>query len=523
MQRTALLTSALILLLLGGCSQVERPTTEEAEVIEAPPGEDVSVAQSQMAAGDYAAASRTYLALAGSAADPAQRQDYLLSAAEAARSGDDYETADLILGSLPADTLLPQWQVRAIMLGTEIALWRRDPVRARATLEPLNQRRDLSDSEVSRWLLLQSRIDSQSANYLDAARARLSREAFLLNDADELKDNRVALLEILRRLSATALGDLQRLADPDLRGWMELARIAKSYPPRSPQRTAALERWRGAYPLLPDPEPLLSAESRALEAEPATYQQIAVLLPLEGQVAEPARAVLEGILAAYYRQPEDSRPILRIYEEGPEQTDIRTTYQRAVAEGADIVIGPLQKGHVATLAAAAALDKPVLALNILDGFPLPAVNLYQFGLSPEDEARKAAERAWLDGHARAVAVVPRGDWGDRVLRAFIDRWAELGGSLVASGRYDLNDNDYSGAIESVLNLNDSKQRNRDLGRIIGASPKFEPRRRRDVDSIFIGAFPRQGRLFPPQFQFHYAGDLPIYATSHIYTGNRPAG
>jgi hypothetical protein len=36
--------------------------------------------------------------------------------------------------------------------------------------------------------------------------------------------------------------------------------------------------------------------------------------------------------------------------------------------------------------------------------------------------------------------------------------------------------------------------------------------------IFIAATPRDARQIKPQFKFHYAGELPVYATSHIFSG-----
>jgi hypothetical protein len=48
--------------------------------------------------------------------------------------------------------------------------------------------------------------------------------------------------------------------------------------------------------------------------------------------------------------------------------------------------------------------------------------------------------------------------------------------------------------------------------------EYEPRRRKDVDMIFMAAFSRQGRLLRPQLRFHRASDIPVYATSHVYTG-----
>jgi outer membrane PBP1 activator LpoA protein len=36
----------------------------------------------------------------------------------------------------------------------------------------------------------------------------------------------------------------------------------------------------------------------------------------------------------------------------------------------------------------------------------------------------------------------------------------------------------------------------------------------------MAAFPRQGRLIRPQLKFHYAGDLAVYSTSHVFSGVR---
>ena len=49
---------------------------------------------------------------------------------------------------------------------------------------------------------------------------------------------------------------------------------------------------------------------------------------------------------------------------------------------------------------------------------------------------------------------------------------------------------------------------------------FEPRRRADTDFIFIAAYNASARQLRPQFRFHYAGDLPVYATSAVYNTNR---
>jgi outer membrane PBP1 activator LpoA protein len=58
---------------------------------------------------------------------------------------------------------------------------------------------------------------------------------------------------------------------------------------------------------------------------------------------------------------------------------------------------------------------------------------------------------------------------------------------------------------------------------LGTQLQFQPRRRQDVDMIFFAAEPAAGRLLAPQFRFHFAGDLPTYATSEVYDVARRGG
>jgi outer membrane PBP1 activator LpoA protein len=43
-------------------------------------------------------------------------------------------------------------------------------------------------------------------------------------------------------------------------------------------------------------------------------------------------------------------------------------------------------------------------------------------------------------------------------------------------------------------------------------------RRLDVDVIFLAANSAQARLIRPQLRFHDAGDIPLYATARIFSG-----
>jgi outer membrane PBP1 activator LpoA protein len=191
---------------------------------------------------------------------------------------------------------------------------------------------------------------------------------------------------------------------------------------------------------------------------------------------------------------------------------------RANAAGAEQIIGPLLREDVQAAADYSGHRPPVLALNFLALDQTAPDNFFQFALSPEDEARSVARRALADGRRRAVALVPGGDWGQRVLAAFTEELNAGGGTVLASSSYNAGSADHSSSISSLLRINDSKTRARRIEAIIGGSVNVQPRRRGDIDFIFVPSTAQQARQLRPQLRFFYAGDIPAYATSDAYDG-----
>lgn len=251
-------------------------------------------------------------------------------------------------------------------------------------------------------------------------------------------------------------------------------------------------------------------------------QQVALLLPFRGGYRKAAEAVRDGFIAAWH-DAGDYKPALRIYDANA--LNVEQMYAQAVAEGADFVVGPLEKQAIEELAKLTELPVPVLALNQAQAGPgekpagpgvLPS--LMQFGLSPEDEARQVAQRARLDGRGRALVIVPNDPWGQRLHRAFRDAWLPLGGRVLERISYDPPGKDYSLPVRRLLNIDASEERARRLRRKLNVALRSEARLRQDADMIFMAAFPVAARQLVPQFRFHKAEDFPIYATSHVFTG-----
>lgn len=258
----------------------------------------------------------------------------------------------------------------------------------------------------------------------------------------------------------------------------------------------------------------LSLSAAAEDLSPLNVNA-ALLLPLSGPLASSAEAVRDGFLGAHKRA--GGKGTIKVYDAGNTNDTTLAAYRLALDEGAALVIGPLRKESVANLVAAGT-KVPTLALNYLDESVAVPSDFYQFGLSPEDEARSAAERAVADGDKRALALVPNTDWGARVLAAFDKRLHELGGGVVQATRYTPGKADFSKPIQDLMKLDASEARHKALTSIIGAKTEFEPRRRDDVDFIFMAARAADGRLLWPQLRFFRATDLPVYATSAVFEG-----
>ena len=167
-------------------------------------------------------------------------------------------------------------------------------------------------------------------------------------------------------------------------------------------------------------------------------------------------------------------------------------------------------------------NTPITVRTLLLGYPSAPTynpNLFQFGLLPEEEATQVADRAWQDGKRISAIFYPNNTWGKRLRHAFDNRWAELGGIVAESQSYDPAEIDYSQRIKNLLNIDDSIGRNRKLTTILRRNIDFQPRRRSDIDFVFVAGHPQQGRLIKPQLNFYNAHKLPVYSTSHIYSGN----
>ncbi|QBQ56418.1 penicillin-binding protein activator [Nitrosococcus wardiae] len=501
-----------IILGLSACALPSKPPPEKLSAL--------AQAEALAAEGRYLAAAAEYIRLAAEAPPP-QRQDYQLRAAAALLQGNQWQEAQELLEDIVPQSLEPALKLRYRLLAAQLAIAKRETKRALSLLKGI-QALEPSLEQQATIHRLWAEAYELADNPLAAARERVQLEP-LLSDAQALQENQRALWRTLMDLSPDTLKRLRKESLSNaLRGWLELAQLFQRYQLNPLGLQQALDRWRERYPGHPASLALLQAEMSTLPTAPYQPTTIALLLPIKGRFAASAAAIRDGFFAAYYSDNSDWTPIIRFYgvKVDPKRSvsNAYKVYQQAQAEGADFVVGPLTKQSLAQLAEVGALPLPTLALNYLEKSHNPVESLYQLALSPEDEAQGVAERAWRDGHHNALALIPDTEWGQRVREVFTERWEELGGSLLEVQPYDPEKKDYSFLIQRLLNIDESQSRHRELREWLNRQLTFEPQRRHDADFVFLAAFPRQARLLIPQLQFYRAEDLPVYSSSHIYTG-----
>ena len=491
---------ALLTMLLSGCSSLQTDTGEP----------DGRAAQKLSAQGDHLGASRVYLDLAVAAADD-QQERYVIFAANELYLANDLEGANRVLAEIadqPAPTNLDLWaQVTA-----ELRLAEGEP---EAALDVLNKVVSTqSEATAKRILLLRSDALFRLGQTETAVATLLQREQLLTRNRDILANHRHIWAGLQTNGANIPPNAGLQAGDPLLNNWLDLGFVAYTNRTSLTNLSTSLKQWRSEHPEHPASNDLLTEVLDGLSALSNYPERVAVLLPLSGKQKLIGEAIRDGLLAAHFSLGEESqRPNISFYD--TERNGVAAAYQQAIINSATFIVGPLLKNRVTELAEMSdAL--PTLALNYGSADIDYPDRFYQFALAPEDEARAVANRATDEGQFNAVALVPDSPWGERVLSAFAAQLEQRGGHLLSARTYPTNAVDYADVIREVLLLDESYGRRNRLAANIGKQLEFKPRRRQDVDLIFMAANSLKAKQLRPQLRFHYASDIPTYATSALY-------
>jgi outer membrane PBP1 activator LpoA protein len=216
---------------------------------------------------------------------------------------------------------------------------------------------------------------------------------------------------------------------------------------------------------------------------------LAVLLPLSGgNMTSAAASVRDGLLAGYYGEPR-RRPEIRFYDTAGTVGGATAAYAKAVADGADQILGPLGRDEVDAVFRGVQPGAPVLALN--RGVVPPPFNSASYSLAPEDDGSSAADYL-ASQHAQRVLVLSSGDdYAVRSVKAFGEQFATHGGTV------------------QVL-------------AVVGDKPVLDLSSHGNVDAVFIALRGAQARAIAPQLAIAGFAGKPRVATSQLTSGTGKA-
>ncbi len=296
--------------------------------------------------------------------------------------------------------------------------------------------RPLDSPTVQFYYRLQSELLLKTGQKTAAANSLISLDPYLSGELVSKNEQQIWLL--LKDSDSNTLKNYSNAATRMKRekaaGWFELAQIAKTATNQSQLFTDWQQRYpqhpAGAFftPVAESQQPAIT-DSSGITAT-ADIQKVAVLLPLSGKLAEPANALKAGLEQANLAA--GNKLTFSYYDEN--SLPMPELLAKAQQNGAQLVIGPLQKNKVEQLSASH-VAIPVLALNQLGNQPA-ADNLYYFSLSPEDEAAQIAQKIHEDGLKNPLLLLPSNALGDRTAAGFNSYWQslEIGDATIAKFR-----------------------------------------------------------------------------------------
>jgi outer membrane PBP1 activator LpoA protein len=428
------------------------------------------------------------------------------------------DDAARLLDTLEENADLPSnLRLRHALLAAEVALIRGD---ARAALRRLASAPSAEatgqgqDTQIALGSL-RARALELADEPMSALRERIQLAPLLNGEAQRANHN-----AIWATLAGVDLAQLTAGSSTDsyeLRGWLELQRISNAEQHNIQDQLDAIDQWRNIWAQhsaagnLPD---ALAMLYEVWETRPA---EIALVLPVQEPLG---KAISEGFMSAYYDDLARGRevPRVRIYDTSF-RTDVLVFYDQAVDDGIKLIIGPVLKDAVRRMQRSGRpMPVTTLALNYGDPGTPYLEDLYQFGLAPEDEIQQAAQTAWAAGHRNAAVLTPAGEEYLRIQDTFVSYWNSLGGRVVSIDNFT-EARDYSPVVKRIFSIDASEARAEQIRSLIPrTSIEFVPRRRQDVDFIFLLANPTEGRQIMPTLSINYAGDVPVYAMPSIYDG-----
>jgi uncharacterized protein len=342
--------------------------------------------------------------------------------------------ANTLLSNLPSDLNAEQKEEKLLSQG-EIAVKKRRPF-------DLNQLTivDLNNSQLYRYYMIKLGLDINSKDINAQAHDYLQLEKYV--SETEKRQLLNSTWNFFSKLKADKIGKvLVGEDDITLQGWIDLAyayqqnndvpapqdddtpdTIATKSQNQKQLLKQAINNWTIQYPDHPAKEIISILTGEQTLAVDANGKKVALLLPLSGSSRIFGETIRQGYIDAIKFFPQEPQQNVIVVDTTSAPMD--ALIQQAQEQHVELIVGPLLKNEVTKIKELAPAI-PVLALNKVDKTTTSANKMCFFALSPEDEAKDAADHIYSQNKIKPLVLVPQNDLGRRVAQSFAAQWAQL--------------------------------------------------------------------------------------------------
>lgn len=432
---------------------------------------------------DHIQTPQQWLDLAEQAQEP-DKSRFRLNAVQLLLRSGRVDTGRKILNSTLSGTKsLKQY---GLLLSAQLYLNQGDNESAKADMAQIEQN-FLNKEQKNQFYSVQVALARMDKNYWQAAQALALRYPHASNA--QLPQIQQKLWLMLQKAEQTLSPVSAQDFSFDFAGWLELYRILNGEGELA-SVLAQLQQWQNLYRDHPGRTMLPKDFDAALAGSGLLPESIAVILPLSGKFKEQGLAIRNGLLQAALQRDE---PTTRLNFYDSSRVELAEIYQQIQLDENHMVVGPLLKSHVKTWMQLNEAELPTLALNQVDTTQ-QANHVLFFALSPESDARNAAEFMLQEGIQHPLLMQTASSSFIRISRSFEQAWRD---SSLEDSQFSLatiTNDKMQKQVRNVMGVISSKQRSRQLAADLELKLESEPRSRADIDAIYLAASPKQARL-----------------------------
>jgi uncharacterized protein len=383
--------------------------------------------------------------------DETKDSNYYLSQAEASSGSTKIDWQLLAVRALINENKLPQANKLLSQLPTNLNdEQRKDQLLSQGEIatrkgQPFNLNQlpidKLNDSQLYRYYVIKLALDQKAKNINNQAHDYL----FLQKFASETRKKQVLndTWQFFSRLSEKQRNEVTALENEvTLKGWIDLSYTYQNNNKKAPiqpgdtpevidaknsnqanELKQAIQAWLSKYPDHPAQEIIFALiGGKILATDNVNAKTVALLLPLNGSSRIFGNTIRQGYIDAVKFYPQEPQQNVIFLDTTSSPMD--SLIQQAQEQNVELIVGPLLKDEVIKIKQLAPTI-PVLALNKVDDGVIPSNKMCFFALSPEDEAKDAADHIFTQNKQTPLLIVPQTDLGRRVAKSFAKQWSQI--------------------------------------------------------------------------------------------------